>query len=334
MSGIRLGIIGAGRIGTVHANNLAQRVAGATVEAIADVNMEAARELADGLRVPRVMSDAAELCASSSVDAVVICSSTDTHAGLIETAAECGKHVFCEKPIALDLGRIDGAIAATERAGVKLQVGFNRRFDPGFARVQSQVAAGAVGDTHLVRITSRDPHPPPAEYVAVSGGIFLDMTIHDFDMARFLVGSEPVRILAKGTVRIDPAIGAAGDVDTAVVLIEHADGTLTTIDNSRKAVYGYDQRIEVFGAEGMLWAGNRTAHNTGLADGTGLHTPLPEHFFMTRYTESFVAEMNAFVDCILNDAPSPVTGHDGRVPVVMGHAAKRSMEVGGWVEID
>jgi myo-inositol 2-dehydrogenase/D-chiro-inositol 1-dehydrogenase len=143
-----------------------------------------------------------------------------------------------------------------------------------------------------------------------------------------------VRILAKGAVRIDPAIGAAGDVDTAVVLIEHADGTLTTIDNSRKAVYGYDQRIEVFGAEGMLWAANKTPHNTGLADGTGLHTPLPEHFFMTRYTESFVAEMNAFVDCILNDTPSPVTGHDGRVPVVMGLAAKRSMEVAGWVEID
>ena len=333
MSGIKVGIIGVGRIGRLHAEHLAFRVPGAEVAAICDVDSDAAREVADRLRVPRVYADPEALCKSQDVAAVIICTSTDTHAALIELAAAHSKHIFCEKPIALDLGRIDTAIAAADAANIKLQVGFNRRFDPGFAHVQAQVAEGKVGPTHLVRITSRDPHPPPAEYVAVSGGIFMDMTIHDFDMARFLVGSEPKRILATGGVRIDPAIGAAGDVDTAVVLIEHEDGTLTTIDNSRKAVYGYDQRVEVFGAEGMVWADNRTPHNTGRGDGSGMYRPQPQHFFMDRYTESFIAEMEAFVQSILSHSPSPVSGHDGRVPVVMALAARQSMDEGRWVSL-
>ncbi len=333
MAGIQMGIIGVGRIGRLHAEHLATRVPGAGVAAICDVNQEAAREVADSLRVPRVYADPEALCKSHEVHAVVICTSTDTHADLIELAAASGKHIFCEKPIALDLARIDRAVAAADAAKVKVQVGFNRRFDPGFAAVQAQVADGVVGPVHLVRITSRDPHPPPPEYVKVSGGIFMDMTIHDFDMARFLVGSEPKRILATGAVRIDPAIGAAGDVDTAVVLIEHEDGTLTTIDNSRKAVYGYDQRVEVFGAEGVLWAENKTSHNTGHGDASGMHRPLPQHFFMDRYTESFVAEMSAFVASILGGTESPVTGHDGRVPVVMAMAARRSLDEARWVSL-
>jgi len=333
MAGIRVGILGVGRIGRLHTDHLATQIPGANVTAISDLDLDAAREVADRLRVPRVLGDPMALCSSPEIDAVAICTSTNTHADFIEAAAAAGKHIFCEKPIDLDLSRIDRALAATDAAGVKLQVGFNRRFDPGFAHVQSEVAAGSIGQPHLVRITSRDPHPPPPEYVKVSGGIFLDMTIHDFDMARFLVGSEPVRVLAAGGVRIDPAIGAAGDVDTAVVLIEHVDGTLTTIDNSRKAIYGYDQRIEVFGADGMLWAENKTAHNTGRGDATGMHRPQPQHFFMDRYTESFVAEMKAFVEAILSDTPAPVTGHDGRVPVVMGMAAKRSLAENRWVSV-
>jgi myo-inositol 2-dehydrogenase/D-chiro-inositol 1-dehydrogenase len=330
---VRVGVLGVGRIGRLHAEHLSSRVPGAELTAICDVDQVAAREVADQLRIPRVYGDPAALCSSAEVDAVIICTSTDTHADHIVMAAEAGKHIFCEKPIALDLGRIDHALGAADAAGVKLQVGFNRRFDPGFAHVQSQVAAGAIGAPHLVRITSRDPHPPPAEYVAVSGGIFMDMTIHDLDMARFLVGSEPERILAAGGVRIDPAIGAAGDVDTAVVLITHEDGTLSTIDNSRRAVYGYDQRIEVFGAEGMVWAENKTPHNTGSGDAAGMHRPLPQHFFMDRYTESFIAELQAFVQCILADAPAPVTGFDGRVPVVMAMAAKLSLLESRWVSM-
>ncbi len=331
---IRMGVLGVGRIGQLHAEHLANRVPGARLEAIADVNIDAARTVADQLRVPRVMADAHALCSLGSVDAVVICTSTDTHADFIESAAAAGKHIFCEKPIDRDLARIDRAIQAADTAGVKLQVGFNRRFDPSFAHVQEEVARGAVGPTHLVRITSRDPHPPPIEYVAISGGIFMDMTIHDFDMARFLVGSEPKRLLATGGVRIDPAIGKAGDIDTAVVVIEHEDGTITTIDNSRKAAYGYDQRIEVFGADGVVWADNHTPHNTGRGGADGMHRPQPLHFFMQRYTESFCREMSAFVDAIVNDAPALVDGHDGRMPVVMAMAAKRSLDEARWVGID
>ena len=329
----RMGILGVGRIGRLHAEHLCQRVAGAEVTAVCDVNPQAAREVADRLRIPRVYGEPEALCRSGEVDAVVICTSTDTHADLIEMAAAAGKHIFCEKPIALDLARIDRALTAADAAGVKLQIGFNRRFDPSFASVQQQVAERPQSPPHLVRITSRDPYPPPPEYVRVSGGIFMDMTIHDFDMARFLVGSEPKRILATGAVRVDPAIGEAGDVDTAVVLIEHEDGTLTTIDNSRKAIYGYDQRIEVFSADGLLWADNRSAVSTGGLSEAGLSRPGPMTFFMDRYVESFIAEMAAFVGCIEQDMPSPVSGHDGRVPVVMAMAAKRSMAEDRWVAL-
>lgn len=329
----RMGILGVGRIGRLHAEHLCQRVAGAEVTAVCDVNPQAAREVADRLRIPRVYGEPEALCRSGEVDAVVICTSTDTHADLIEMAAAAGKHIFCEKPIALDLARIDRAVLAADAAGVKLQVGFNRRFDPSFAAVQQQVAERPQSPPHLVRITSRDPYPPPPEYVRVSGGIFMDMTIHDFDMARFLVGSEPKRVLATGAVRVDPAIGEAGDVDTAVVLIEHEDGTLTTIDNSRKAIYGYDQRIEVFSADGLLWADNRSAVSTGRLGEAGLSRPSPMTFFMDRYVESFIAEMAAFVGCIEQDMPSPVSGHDGRVPVVMAMAAKRSMAEDRWVAL-
>jgi len=260
------------------------------------------------------------------IEAVVICSSTDTHAQMIEEAAAAGKHIFCEKPIDLDLARIDRALEAVGKAGVKLQVGFNRRFDPNFKRVREMVAAGRIGTPHILRITSRDPAPPPIEYVKVSGGIFLDMTIHDFDMARYLIGSEVTEIYAAGGVMVDPEIGEAGDIDTVVITLRFANGVIGTIDNSRKAVYGYDQRVEVFGSAGMVAVSNNTPDTAVYSNADGVHSSLPLFFFVERYTDSYIAEMRAFVECIQQDKTPPVTGMDGRIPVVMGYAAQKSYQ--------
>jgi myo-inositol 2-dehydrogenase/D-chiro-inositol 1-dehydrogenase len=321
---LRFGVIGAGRIGKLHAENLATRIPQVEVAAIADVNQLAARETAARLRVPEAPSDYRALLSDPTIDAVAICSSTDTHARIIVEAAQAGKHIFCEKPIDYDLGKIDAALEAVSRAGVKLQVGFNRRFDPNFAHVREMVAQGKVGEPHILRITSRDPAPPPLAYVRVSGGIFLDMTIHDFDMARFLTGSEIEEVYTAAGVMVDPQIGAAGDVDTAVITLRFASGAIGTIDNSRKAVYGYDQRVEVFGSGGMVQALNNTPHNDLYANADGVQAAKPLYFFLERYSESFVAEMKAFVKSVLEDCPPPVTGLDGRIPVVIGLAAQKS----------
>jgi myo-inositol 2-dehydrogenase/D-chiro-inositol 1-dehydrogenase len=328
MGKVKIGLIGAGRIGRVHAENLAYRIPEAELAAVSDIFVEAAEKLAGELGVPAVYGDHRPILEDGAIDAVLICSSTDTHARFIEEAAQAGKQIFCEKPIALDLAAIDRALAAVERAGVKLMVGFNRRFDPNFRRVREMVAAGEIGEPHLLRITSRDPAPPPIEYVAVSGGIFLDMTIHDFDMARYLIGSEVEQIYAAGGVRVDPAIGQAGDVDTAVVTLHFADGTLGVIDNSRQAVYGYDQRVEVFGSGGVVSADNAYPNTVTVSDAVRVRRDLPLNFFMERYTESYADELRAFVACIVQDTPPPVTGLDGRIPVVMGYAAKKSVAEG------
>ncbi len=330
---LRIGLIGAGRIGRVHAANITYRIPEAEVVAVSDIFPEAAEKLAAELNIPAAYADHHPILDDPSVDAVLICSSTDTHAPFIEEAAEAGKHIFCEKPIALDLAAIDRALATVARAGVKLQIGFNRRFDPNFKRVHDLVAAGRIGEPHLLRITSRDPEPPPIGYVKVSGGIFLDMTIHDFDMARYLIGSEVEEIYAVGAVRVDPAIGEAGDVDTAIVTLRFANGVLGTIDNSRKAVYGYDQRVEVFGSKGMVAVSNNTPDTAVVSDADGVHGPLPLFFFMERYTASYIAEIKAFVACVRQDTPPPVTGHDGRVPVIMGYAAKKSLAEGRPVKL-
>jgi myo-inositol 2-dehydrogenase/D-chiro-inositol 1-dehydrogenase len=322
---INTGVIGAGRIGRVHAENLAYRIPEASLVAVSDVVLEAADRLAAELGVA-AYQDHRRILDDERIGAVLICSSTDTHAQLIEEAAEAGKQIFCEKPIALDLSKIDSALAAVEQAGVKLQIGFNRRFDPNFRRVQEIVAAGQIGKPHILRITSRDPAPPPIEYVRVSGGIFVDMAIHDFDMARFLVDSEAEEVYTAAGVMVDPAIGEAGDVDTAVITLHFENGTLGVIDNSRQAVYGYDQRVEVFGSAGCVTADNNYPNTARISDATRVQYDLPLNFFMERYTESYVAEVQAFVDCIVNDAPPLVSGLDGRIPVVMGYAAKKSHE--------
>jgi myo-inositol 2-dehydrogenase/D-chiro-inositol 1-dehydrogenase len=232
------------------------------------------------------------------IEAVIICSSTDTHAQLIQESAEAGKHIFCEKPIALALSPIDAALKAVEKASVKLQVGFNRRFDTSFKRIRELVAAGQIGRPHVLRITSRDPAPPPIAYVKVSGGIFLDMTIHDFDMARYLIGSEVEEIYAAGEVLVDPEIGEAGDIDTALITLRFVNGALGVIDNSRRAVYGYDQRVEVFGSGGMALVTNRAPDNVQQSDATGVHLAKPLYFFVERYMESYFEEMREFIRCV------------------------------------
>ncbi|MFQ5812976.1 MAG: inositol 2-dehydrogenase [Anaerolineae bacterium] len=323
---VNIGIIGAGRIGKLHAEHLAYRVPDANILAIADIFLEAAEKCAADLQIPSAAKDHREIMENPDIEAVIICSSTDTHAQMIEEAAAAGKHIFCEKPIDFDLARIDRALEAVDKAGVKLQIGFNRRFDPNFKRVREMVAAGKIGTPHILRITSRDPEPPPIEYVKVSGGIFLDMTIHDFDMARYLIGSEVAEIYAAGGVMVNPEIGKAGDIDTAVIMLRFDNGTIGTIDNSRKAVYGYDQRVEVFGSEGMVAVSNNTPDTTVHSNAEGVHSSLPLFFFVERYTDSYIAEMRAFVECIQQDKTPPVTGIDGRIPVVMGYAAKKSYE--------
>ncbi|MBN1285830.1 MAG: inositol 2-dehydrogenase [Anaerolineae bacterium] len=321
---VRVGVIGAGRIGQIHTENLMYRVPDADVIAIADINQAAAEACAVRLNIPEVTADPQAIFERSDIDAVLICSPTPTHAPQIEAAAAAGKHIFCEKPIALDLDIIDGALAAVEKAGVRLQIGFNRRFDPNFRQVREMIEAGKVGDLHILRFTSRDPAPPPPEYIKASGGLFLDMTIHDFDMARYLTGSEVIEVYAAGGVRIDPAIGAAGDIDTAVVTLRFANDAIGAIDNSRKAVYGYDQRVEVFGSGGAVAVANNTPHNAVYSDVDGVHAAKPLYFFMQRYTQSFVNEMEAFIAAMRDGAPVPVTGADGRAAVVIGLAAWKS----------
>jgi len=323
---VRIGLIGAGRIGRVHAEHLANRIPEANLVAVSDIFVEAAEKLASDFQIPAAYKDHRRIMEDKTIEAVVICSSTDTHAMMIAEAATAGKHIFCEKPIDHDLSKIDHVLAAVEQAGVKLQVGFNRRFDPNFQRVREIVAAGEIGEPHILRITSRDPGPPPIEYIKVSGGIFLDMTIHDFDMARFLMGEEVEEIYATGGVRVDPHIGEAGDIDTAIITLRFESGAIGSIDNSRKAVYGYDQRVEVFGSGGVVMVSNNTPHTAVVSNASGVFGPLPQFFFIERYTEAYIAEMKEFVKCIQQDTSPPVNGIDGRIPVVMGYAAKMSFD--------
>ena len=328
MSGKKLhfGIIGAGRIGKVHAETLAFRLPEAEITAVADVNGDAAEALAKRCNIPKVAASAEEIIGDKTIDAVLICSPTGTHADLIVQAAQAGKHIFCEKPIAFSLKKIDAALAAVEKAGVQLQIGFNRRFDSNFARVRKAVVSGEIGAPLMMHIISRDPAPPPIEYVRASGGIFLDMTIHDFDMARFLIGDEVEEIYTSAGVRVDPAIGEAGDLDTALVLMRFKNGVIGTIDNCRKAPYGYDQRVEILGSGGKIATENRYPNEAVVSNGKSVYNDLPLNFFMDRYTESFALELGAFTEAVLASKPTPVTGIDGRIPVAMALAARKSYD--------
>jgi myo-inositol 2-dehydrogenase/D-chiro-inositol 1-dehydrogenase len=323
---INFGIIGAGRIGNVHAETLAFRLPAARIMAIADVCREAAQAVAARCGIPVVAESSAEILADPRIDAVLICSSTNTHADLIVQAAKAGKQIFCEKPIAQDLGAIDRALAAVKGAGVKLQVGFNRRFDSNFARVRQAVVNGEIGSPRMLHIISRDPAPPPLSYIRVSGGMFMDMTIHDFDMARFLTGDEVEEIYTAGGVMVDPEIGQAGDLDTALIVLRFRNGVIGTIDNSRQAAYGYDQRVEILGSDGKIATENCFPNQAEVSTGKHVRRDLPLHFFMDRYTESFVSELRSFVDAVRENRPTSVTGIDGRIPVVMALAARKSYD--------
>jgi myo-inositol 2-dehydrogenase / D-chiro-inositol 1-dehydrogenase len=323
-SSLRVGVLGCGRIGRMHAELVAKHVEGLTLAACYDYVPELATDVAARLG-GRAVEDAHELIESPDVDVIAICSPTEFHIDQLITAAKAGKPVLVEKPLSLDLEQVDVGIDAVDASGIPVQVGFNRRFDASHRSVRDHVAAGAVGDVHLVRITSRDPAPPPVSYIETSGGIFLDMTIHDFDMARFVTQSEVTEVYARGSVRIDPAIGAANDLDTVVVVMQHENGAVTTIDNSRQAVYGYDQRVEVFGSGGMVSSDNAGVTSTSLRTAEGSHGPTIPYFFLERYLPSYIAEWNAFVAMVRDGTPSPVTLDDGRAPLLLGLAAWRSV---------
>ncbi|MFK0526541.1 inositol 2-dehydrogenase [Paenibacillus illinoisensis] len=330
---VRIGIIGAGRIGKIHADNLL-RNPHAEIVAISDLFAGPELEAWASVRgIPVVTTDSSQLISMPNVDAVLICSSTDTHVPLIEQAAQAGKHIFCEKPVSMDLAQTQAAVAAVQKAGVKLQIGFNRRFDHNFKRVRDHVRDGTIGDPHIIKITSRDPSPPPAEYIRVSGGIFMDMMIHDFDMARYLSGSEVEEVYAQGNVLIHPVFAEHGDVDTAIVTMSFENGAIGVIDNSRQAVYGYDQRVEVFGSLGSAAAANDHPNTAEISTAAGLMRDKPLHFFLERYNEAYVQETALFIEAILKDTPVIVDGHDAVQAERIALAARMSMEQGRPVKL-
>lgn len=331
---MKVGIIGAGRIGKVHARNITAFVPELEIKTIADPCMNDETEgFARKLGIPCVTTEVDQIFNDPEIEAVLICSSTNTHADFIMQAAKAGKNIFCEKPIDYDLDRVRAAIDAARTAGVQLQIGFCRRFDHNHRAVYDMVRQGKVGDVNLIKISSRDPEPPPVEYVKVSGGIFCDMMIHDFDMARFLAGSEVAEVSAYGSVLVDPAIGEAGDVDTAVVMLKFENGAIGVIDNSRKAVYGYDQRVEVFGSTGCAQDANDVPNTAMLWNAEGSHAGTAYQVMFDRYTGAFVAEIQAFAAAIANGEQTPVTGEDGLYPVLMALAAAKSLKEGRPVKI-
>ena len=328
---MRIAVLGAGRIGKIHGRNVATRP-GVKLVAVADPHRPSAEDLAAATGAE--VRDIGAAIGSADVDAVIIGPPTTTHADLIEKAARAGKAIFCEKPVDLSAERIVACLEVVKAAGVPLMIGFNRRFDPNFAALRRRLAAGAIGEVEIVTVISRDPAPPPASYVATSGGIFRDMMIHDLDMARFLLGGdEPVEVHAMGSALVDPEIGVAGDADTALVVMKTAAGRLCQISNSRRATYGYDQRIEVHGSKGMLRAGNVHESTVELASADGFRADPVQHFFLERYAEAYRAELATFVDCVeKGEAPSP-SGEDGLAAQRLADAATLSWRTGEPVRV-
>ncbi|ANY69299.1 inositol 2-dehydrogenase [Paenibacillus sp. BIHB 4019] len=324
---IKIGIIGAGRIGKIHADNLL-RLPQVEIAAISDLFANAELEAWAAERgIATVTKDSAALIADPAIDAIFICSSTDTHVPLIKQAAEAGKHIFCEKPVSMTLSQTEEAVEAVEKAGVKLQIGFNRRFDHNFKRIREHVEQGTIGETHIIKITSRDPNPPHKDYIKVSGGIFMDMMIHDFDMARFLAGSEVEEVFAQGNVLIDPVFAECDDLDTAIVTLRFQNGALGVIDNSRQAVYGYDQRVEVFGSKGSAAATNDHPNTAEISTAEGIVRDKPLHFFLERYNAAYVEETQLFIEALLLDKKVKVDGHDALQAERIARAAKLSVKL-------
>ena len=331
---LKIGIIGAGRIGKVHSESITYHVKDAVVAAIADPFMnDDTKAWAEGLGIPSISKDYHDILNNPEIDAVLICSSTDTHADISIEAIKAGKHVFCEKPISQDLAKIKEVMETLKGSNVKYQVGFNRRFDHNFEAVRAAVADGKIGDVHIVKITSRDPDAPPLEYVRVSGGMFLDMTIHDFDMVRYLSGADVEEIYANGTCLVNPAIANEGDIDTAIITMKLTNGALAVIDNSRKADYGYDQRAEVFGSKGQVAVTNDAGSTAVISTNAGVTGEKPLYFFLERYMASFSKEVSLFVQACLNDTAVPVDINDGLQPVLIAKAAKKSLDEGRPVKL-
>jgi myo-inositol 2-dehydrogenase/D-chiro-inositol 1-dehydrogenase len=327
---LTVGLMGAGRIGRIHGRNIAAHPR-ARLAVVADVVPKAAQSLAreTGAEVAGIEA----LLGMDAVDAVVICTPTDAHADLIEGAARAGKAVFCEKPVSLDTERTRACLDVMEETGAKLMIGFNRRFDPSFAALRRRIGDGEIGEVELVTILSRDPSPPPADYIARSGGLFRDMMIHDFDMARFLLGEEPTEVHAVASCLVDATIGDAGDVDTAAVMMKTASGKIAQISNSRRATYGYDQRIEVHGSLGLLTAGNRRTTTVAFADGGGYSVDPALPFFLERYADAYRIEMDAFVTSVLDDTPVSPTGRDGLEAQKLADAATSAALTGKAVRL-
>jgi len=330
---LKIGIIGIGRIGKVHTLSILNYMPEVEIRAISDINFEGAKEWALQNEIPHAYQDYKEILNDPEIDAVLICSSTDTHSNISVEAAKAGKHIFCEKPVDLTIAKVEAVINAAREANVKLQIGFNRRFDHNFKKVRELIKDGTLGEMQILKITSRDPEPPSAEYSAASGGMFMDMTIHDFDMARFMMGCEPTEVYVAAACLVDPAIGEAGDVDTAVITIRFENGGLCVIDNSRKAVYGYDQRVEAFGSKGKAEIENDTPSTAMWSTNDGVYKEKPKYFFLERYMDSFAEEMKQFIAAIINDTETPVVGFDGLQPIKMGLAAKKSVIEGRPVKL-
>ena len=335
MTKIRMGLLGAGRIGKLHGTNVQNFIPDAEIVMLADpfLNDEMV-EWAKGIGVENCTKDPEDVFANPDVDAVMICSSTATHADFIIRAARAGKHIFCEKPIHTDIDKIKEAIAEVDKAGVKLQVGFVRRFDRSHKAVRDVVASGKLGNPYVVKVCSRDPAGPPMEYIKVSGGIFLDMMIHDFDMVRYLSGSDVVEVSTTGAVLTDPRYADYDDVDTAIVTLKFANGAIGVIDNCRQAPYGYDQRVEVLCEKGSVQDNNHLENEAYVSTAENVESAKPTYFFLERYNDAFVAEVKDFIDAVMNDKETPVSGKDGLEPVRIAIAAKKSLQEGRPVKMD
>ncbi len=331
---MNIGIIGAGRIGKVHGESVMRFVKNATVKAIADPFMnEETIAWAKGMGINEIYTDYHDILNDKDIQIVLICSSTDTHSKISLEAIAAGKHIFCEKPIDHDVNKIKEVIDALKNSNVKYQVGFNRRFDHNFMAAREAVKAGKIGDLNILKICSRDPGAPPVSYIKVSGGIFLDMTIHDFDMVRFMSGDEVEEVYAIGGVLVDPAIGEAGDIDTAIITLKLKSGALAVIDNCRRATYGYDQRVEAFGSLGQVAIGNDTDSLAVISNADGVTSEKPKLFFLERYMGAYTAEVNSFIQAVENDTPTEVGVVDGLKPVLIGLAAKLSLKENRPVKI-
>jgi myo-inositol 2-dehydrogenase / D-chiro-inositol 1-dehydrogenase len=322
---INIAVIGLGRMGKIHLRHLSQRIPGANVVAVADA-FYSEQDFKNEYPGIRFMKQAEEAMSLKEVEAIVIATPTSSHAELVEKAIDKGKHIFCEKPLDLSLEITERLLAKAKEAGISLMIGFNRRFDPEFMQAKKLIAEDKIGNPQIIKITNRDPGLPSIEFIKTSGGMFMDFTIHDFDMVRFMMGKEVTEIFAKGLVFFDPEVAKAGDIDTALTTVTFEDGTYAVIDNSRKAVYGYDQRLEIFGDKGMIQVDNNLYHRNILFDEKGIHTALPLNSFPERYINSYLKEMELFIEALIYNKPVAVKNHDIIMATAMAYAAKKSMD--------